>query len=303
VTVPGDCTNIIFNNNGNDQTDDLNVCNTAPYFANGQFLSNPPSDFPADNNNTDDQNNTDNPFTVFVEGFTNAYTFANNQDTSGPWPGIQLTDLGSNAPYYANGQFTATPPSSFPSQDTTNDSTFTIFVRGFTNTYTFANNQDTSGPWPGIQMTAIGNNWYRTEVPGPCTNIIFNNNGSNQTADLNACNTAPYYANGQFLSNPPSDFPSGAAKTLQASAIFNVIVAPNPFVNKFTVTVSDTTNGIIVFELVNSLGQLINTQTQDLNASNRFDVILPDASITSGLYFYRILQENDILTTGKLLKK
>ncbi len=326
--VPGDCTNIIFNNNGSNQTDDLNVCNTAPYYANGQFVANPPSDFPSDNNNQDTDDNS--PFTVFVEGFTNAYTFANNQDTSGAWPGLQLTALGnnwysgqipgdctnivfnnngsgqspdlnvcSNAPYYTNGQFVSTPPSSFPG----NDATFTIFVRGFTNTYTFANNQDTSGPWPGIQATSIGNNWYRTEVPGPCTNIIFNNNGSNQTADLNACNTAPYYANGQFLSNPPSDFPSGSLKSITANNAPKANVYPNPFVNQFEVTLSASITGTVVFELVNSLGQIITSQKEDASSTDSFNVILSNASITSGLYFYQISQENEILTTGKLLKK
>lgn len=288
----------------------------------------------ADNSDEEEEVNDGTPFTVFVQGFTNAYTFANNQDTSGPWPGIQLTSLGndwysgvvpgectnivfnnngsaqsadlnvcSSAPYFSNSQFTTTPPSSFPGESSSNDSTFTIFVRGFTNTYTFANNQDTSGPWPGIQMTAIGNNWYRAEVPGPCTNIIFNNNGSNQTADLNACNTAPYYANGQFLNNPPSDFPSGSLKTLQTNTVINVNVAPNPFSDQFTVTIPNEINGAIVFELVNSLGQLITSQTEDLSSSNSFDVILSDASINSGLYFYRIVKENDVLSTGKLLKK
>lgn len=276
--------------------------------------------------NNNNNNNNGSPFTVFVKGSTHAYTFANNQDTSGPWPGIQLTSIGndwysaqvpgdctniifsnngssqtadlnvcSSAPYYSNGQFTANPPSDFPG----GNSTFTVYSRGFTNTYTFANGQGTNGAWPGVQSTSIGNNWFRTEVNGPCTEIIFSNNGGNQTADLNVCATAPYYTNGQFVSNPPSDFP-GSAKSLNQT--IGVKVYPNPFTDQFEVTLNDTT-GTILFELVNSLGQVINSQSEDVTSNNSFTVVLNNSDVASGLYFYKISQQNDVLATGKLLKK
>jgi len=280
------------------------------------------------NNNDNNDNNNGSPFTVFVKGFTHTYTFANNQATSGAWPGIQLTSIGNDwysaqvpgdctdiifsnngsgqtadlnacasAPYYSNGQFTANPPSDFPGS---NNSTFTVYSRGFTNVYTFANGQGTNGAWPGVQSTPIGNNWFSTEVNGPCTEIIFNNNGGNQTADLNGCATAPYYVNGQFVSNPPSDFPSGSAKNLNQT--IGVKVYPNPFVDQLEVTLTDVT-GTILFELVNSLGQVITSQSEDVTLNSNFTVVLNNSTITSGLYFYKITQENELLTTGKLLKK
>lgn len=47
--------------------------------------------------------------------------------------------------------------------------------------------------WPGVTMVAEGNGWFRYTIPGVnCSNIVFNNNSSPQTADLQRCGEAWY---------------------------------------------------------------------------------------------------------------
>ncbi|MFZ4057531.1 MAG: starch-binding protein [Ferruginibacter sp.] len=51
--------------------------------------------------------------------------------------------------------------------------------------------------WPGITMTDEGNNWYVHTITGAdCTNLIFNNNGSPQTADQNNICGEQWFDNG-----------------------------------------------------------------------------------------------------------
>ncbi len=88
---------------------------------------------------------------------------------------------------------------------TTPPSTFTVYAYNYQTAYTWNDAQQaTSGGWPGASMTDDGDGWYRTTVPGDCTNIIFSNNGSGQTADLVACDDNPYYYQGQFYPNKPN---------------------------------------------------------------------------------------------------
>jgi glycosidase len=47
--------------------------------------------------------------------------------------------------------------------------------------------------WPGVTMVAEGNGWFKYTIPGVnCSNIVFNNNSSPQTADLQKCGEAWY---------------------------------------------------------------------------------------------------------------
>lgn len=83
--------------------------------------------------------------------------------------------------------------------------TFTVYAYNFQTAYTWNDKQQaTSGLWPGTAMTNDGNGWYRATVPGDCTNIIFSDNGSGQTANLQACKSLPYYFEGQFYASKPN---------------------------------------------------------------------------------------------------
>jgi alpha-amylase len=58
--------------------------------------------------------------------------------------------------------------------------------------------------WPGASMTSEGNGWFVYTIPNAtCANIIFNNNGASQTADLYRCNEG-WYDNGVWYNTDPN---------------------------------------------------------------------------------------------------
>ncbi|MBQ4521770.1 MAG: starch-binding protein [Lachnospiraceae bacterium] len=52
--------------------------------------------------------------------------------------------------------------------------------------------------WPGVPMTSIGNNEYSVEIPKNATNIIFSNQGSSKTDDLDLPGMDMIYNNGSW---------------------------------------------------------------------------------------------------------
>ncbi|GAA3522638.1 hypothetical protein GCM10022393_41560 [Aquimarina addita] len=185
---------------------------------------------------------------------------------------------------------------------TTERTDFAVFAKNFTTTYTWQNNQATSGQWPGINMESIGNNWYKAMVPGDCTNIIFSNNGNGQTADLNACNTAPYYVNGQFFASPPSDFPANARSFDTNKVTTPLVIYPNPFTKTFEVRSDDVLKSDASFKVFTISGQLIYHKIIEKEQQNSFSVSLEENTVGKGVYFYRFTDESGILSTGKLIK-
>ncbi|MBQ4822303.1 M12 family metallopeptidase [Aquimarina sp. MMG016] len=80
-----------------------------------------------------------------------------------------------------------------------------IVVKGYTHLYAWDGINEFLGNWPGLQMADLGNGWYATKIPfRQCSNVIFSNNGYNQTADLYTCKENPYYYNQGFYQYPPA---------------------------------------------------------------------------------------------------
>ncbi len=279
-----------------------------------------------DDTDNDDDNNTGQPFTVFAKDFSTVYTWENNQATSGQWPGAAMQPIGngwfeaevpgdctniifnnngsgqtndlntcSATPYFSNGQFVANPPSDFPNANGTD--TITVYAKDFTTVYTWENNQATSGQWPGTAMEAVGNNWYRAEVPGSCTNIIFSFNGNGQTPDLNVCDGAPFFVNGQFVANRPNDLPAGA-KSINDSNDLVLNIYPNPFTTTFEVGGFNGIEGDVTLAIFNLNGQLLHQQAIN---SNNLRTVDPQLTV-SGVYLYQLSSEKGNISTGKLMK-
>ena len=73
-----------------------------------------------------------------------------------------------------------------------------VYAKGYTHAYFWNSTAtDMAGEWPGKAMESVGNENYRVEVPNGATNVIFSNNGSNQTADLTV-NVGKIYSNGNW---------------------------------------------------------------------------------------------------------
>ncbi|WP_124979906.1 glucan 1,4-alpha-maltotetraohydrolase domain-containing protein [Nonlabens xiamenensis] len=84
ATVSGNCSNIIFSNNGSSQTPDLYTCSDQPYYYQGNWYATDPT-----------AGSSPSSFQVYVKNFTHAYTWDDNLNaTNGSWPGGSLSDAG-----------------------------------------------------------------------------------------------------------------------------------------------------------------------------------------------------------------
>ena len=130
-------------------------------------------------------------FSVSVNTKAEKIIFSNGSNQS------QQTDdltIFFSSPYYKDGVWTA----DYPAESTTN----TVYYHnenGWGSVYAYAwgdGNTPYLGGWPGTAMTADSTHtgWYFIDVDKRATQIIFSNNGSNQTGDLyiSSCPTSPH---------------------------------------------------------------------------------------------------------------
>ncbi|MCR4725979.1 MAG: starch-binding protein [Clostridia bacterium] len=133
----------------------------------------------------------ENWFSVSVNTKAEKIIFSNGSNQS------QQTDdltISFSSPYYKDGVWTA----DYPAESTTN----TVYYHnenGWGSVYAYAwgdGNTPYLGGWPGTAMTADSTHtgWYFIDVDKRATQIIFSNNGSNQTGDLaiSSCPTSPH---------------------------------------------------------------------------------------------------------------
>jgi glycosidase len=62
--------------------------------------------------------------------------------------------------------------------------------------------------WPGMAMSSQGDGWYSFNFSGTTTSLIFNNDGSSQTADLTRSSDG-WYMNGSWYNSKPEDDDGG----------------------------------------------------------------------------------------------
>ena len=98
----------------------------------------------------------------------------------------------------------ATEPVTEPSTEvTTAPTTVYVYAKGYTYAYFWNSTAtDMAGKWPGKAMESVGDGVYRIAVPTGATNVIFSNNGANQTADLTV-NVGKIYSNGNWSAYNP----------------------------------------------------------------------------------------------------
>ena len=93
---------------------------------------------------------------------------------------------------------TTQPTTVAPATEPTTVGKSYVYAKGYTHAYFWNSDAtDMAGEWPGKAMESVGNGNYRAEVPNGATNVIFSNNGSNQTADLTV-NVGKIYSNGNW---------------------------------------------------------------------------------------------------------
>ncbi|MBN1599472.1 MAG: starch-binding protein [Bacteroidales bacterium] len=82
----------------------------------------------------------------------------------------------------------------------------TVHAYDYTHIYFWNASDGSTTSWPGEQMTSEGGSWYRyTFSSASSTNLIFSNNGSNQTSDLYREGDGWYYDGSWYSSQPNTD--------------------------------------------------------------------------------------------------
>ena len=98
---------------------------------------------------------------------------------------------------------TTQPPTVAPTTEPTTVGKSYVYAKGYTHAYFWNSDAtDMAGKWPGKAMESVGDGVYRIAVPTGATNVIFSNNGANQTADLTV-NVGKIYSNGNWSAYNP----------------------------------------------------------------------------------------------------
>ena len=166
---------------------------------------------------------------VYAKGYTHAYFWNSDAtDMAGEWPGKAMESVGDGVyriavptgatnvvfsnkgenqtadlmvnvgKIYANGNWT-----NYSVEPTTAPTTVYVYAKGYTYAYFWNSTAtDMAGKWPGKAMESVGDGVYRIAVPTGATNVIFSNNGANQTADLTV-NVGKIYSNGNWSAYNP----------------------------------------------------------------------------------------------------
>jgi len=303
-----DCSNLIFSDNGANKTADLNRCGEG-WYTNGQWYDSNPDDVPPPP--------PGNGFTVYFKpsGYSNPTIYFWATDPAGEsttWPGETMTDAGNGwysytfssancanvifsnnganqtadlyrcgNGWYTNGQWYDSNP------EAGSGDSFTVHFRpsGYSNPKIYFWNATPAGPtttWPGEAMTPEGNGWYSYTFNGAsCSNIIFSNNGANQTADLYRCGDG-WYQNGSWSSSGSrTTVPHPKTDELAAG------VYPNPFGASLTISVTLPETAEVGIQFFDLTGRMIeNTSRQLANGHQKLSVNTDNWK--PGLYLYRI---------------
>ncbi len=274
---------------------------------------------------TPDPNPNPNPnpsttFKVYAKDFTAVYTWNDNQQaTSGAWPGASTTTEGAwqtvqvpadctnlifsfngnnqtpdlqackDKPYFYEGAWFATDPTA-----TTSSDDLTVYVQGFDHIYTWTGTTATSGDWPGTPLEDIGNGWKKHTIIGAdCSNIIFSNNGNNQTADLNTCSDQPFYYNNRWNANAP------ASKSVTNLGITKntIAVAPNPITANSAIYITTNSSTEAFVTISNILGQQ-QVLYKGVLDTGKHEIALGTITLPSHseLYFVTAILNGDIKT-------
>ena len=206
IQIPADAENIIFSNNGASQSSDLAIPGDNHLYNNGTWSEYAP-DAPTSN-------------TIYFDN--SMYNWSDvrahywNSDTNTEWPGLAMT-LVEGSIYSievpldytgilfnngGNGKQTdnATIPGdgylysfgTWIEYEPGDDTTYTVFFDNSVSKFTtpkahyWSNDSMTKAEttWPGTAMTKVTDTLYSIEIPLGISNIIFNDNGANQTTDL-----------------------------------------------------------------------------------------------------------------------
>ncbi|MGB0525211.1 MAG: starch-binding protein [Flammeovirgaceae bacterium] len=342
-TIDGnDCSSIIFSDNGANKTDDLNRCNEG-WYDGTTWHDTKPSDGGGNDGGGGTSDLTVHFKKPSNWGVATIYFWQENNGnpTSGTsWPGESMTDADgdgwytytisgnecSNIIFSDNGANQSadlnrcgegwydgtTWHNSNPDAGSgggSGSSDFTVYFKpsGYSNPsiYFWAADNGATTSWPGETMTNVGGGWYAyTFVGGNCANLIFSNNGANQTADLNRCGDGWY--NGTWHSaNPDAGARFGASplqidEPLKALTVSNY---PNPFNRSTTIAFELPSTGAVSLKVYNLMGKEVATLANGELTQGMHELTFNGERLTAGIYIFRLNYADQSITGKMILKK
>ncbi|HYG37741.1 MAG TPA: starch-binding protein, partial [Cytophagales bacterium] len=195
--------------------------------------------------------------------------------------------------WYMNGTWYNTNPDEGGGTDENLD----IYYKGSLATpYIYFWNVTPSGQttvWPGHAMTSTGDGWFKYTLTGAeCANIIFSNNGSNQTADLYRCGDG-WYNNGVWSSAMPSGRLVQDREQEQASnEDFELTNFPNPVSSETTFTFTLPGSEKVSLKIYNMFGKEIVTLTNKVYKEGKHTISFNRSGLSPGVYIYKLNVEN-----------
>lgn len=113
---------------------------------------------------------------------------------------------------------------------------------GSVNAYMWNSATDSNASWPGVKMTSVGNNIWQYNIPKSYTNIIFSENGNNQTTDL----TFP--GSGYIYNNKTGQWSIYDTSPLQVQSFTTDVEAPQYAGTAITLSASATGQGTVYYK-------------------------------------------------------
>ena len=108
--------------------------------------------------------------------------------------------------------------------------------------YMWNSGTDSNGGWPGVKMTSVGNNIWQYNLPKSFTNIIFSQNGQNQTGDL----TFP--GSGYIYNNKTGEWKIYDTSPLQVQSFTADLAAPQFAGTAITLSAQASGQGTVYYK-------------------------------------------------------
>jgi len=151
--------------------------------------------------------------------------------------------------------------------------------------------------WPGVLMTNEGNGWYTYTLKGTkSANLIFNNGGQPQTADLTRDKEGWYYNSVWYDTKPNVVSVDGKNNPVGFVLEQNY---PNPFNPTTVIRYSLSNPGLVSLQIFDILGRLIQTEVNEFQPAGNYRIDVNGKNLPSGIYYYT-LKSGSFSSTKKM---
>ncbi len=184
----------------------------------------------------------------------------------------------------------------------------TVHAYDYTSIYFWNTSDGTTTSWPGEDMTSEGDGWYYyTFSNATSSNVIFSNEGSDQTDDLSREGDGWYY-DGTWYDSEPATVAENAKSASSTVNEWQEAYSSNEPLNSLKIFPNPTEDGLINMvlpaEYKSAIVYLINIQGKIIFEENISDYknTLDLSSITRGLYFLKVKTDTKTYTQKIVIK-